>query len=89
MSGARFLVSGKVQGVWFRASARNQALAFGLTGVARNLEDGRVEVIAFGTEAALDELARWLAVGPPLAQVRQVLREPVEAESADIGFRVA
>lgn len=68
----RFLVSGRVQGVFFRASTRQQALRLGLTGYARNLPDGRVEVMAVGEAAALEVLAQWLWQGPPAAEVRDV-----------------
>ena len=68
----RWLVSGRVQGVFFRASTRRTAEALGLTGTARNLADGRVEVVACGAEAALDALAAWLHDGPPAAQVTRV-----------------
>lgn len=88
MNGARFLVSGKVQGVWYRASTRERALALGLRGEARNLADGRVEVIAFGPPEALDSLERWLAVGPPQAQVTSVVREAFADERAFLGFGV-
>jgi acylphosphatase len=82
---ARFLVSGRVQGVFYRASTREQALALGLAGIARNLADGRVEVIASGPVAAIDALERWLHEGPPAARVEQVRREPCEPWSGD-GF---
>ncbi len=49
----RFLVSGRVQGVFFRASTRQQAQSLGLCGIARNLDDGRVEVIVQGEPAAI------------------------------------
>lgn len=71
---ARFLVSGRVQGVAFRAHARAQASALGLHGYARNLADGRVEVLALGAAPALEALARWLQHGPPLARVSEVQR---------------
>lgn len=74
MSGVRFLVSGKVQGVFFRASTRNEALRLGLNGYARNLADGRVEVVAEGRLEALRELEQWLWQGPPAAQVDDVAR---------------
>ncbi len=74
MSAARFLVSGKVQGVFFRASTREQARALGLRGHARNLDDGRVEVLAVGDAVAIDELAEWLQHGPPSARVERVER---------------
>lgn len=88
MPTARFLVSGRVQGVCFRASTREQALALGLRGVARNLADGRVEVIACGDRQALDALEHWLHRGPPAAQVERVMREPCAAWSGS-GFVTA
>ena len=85
--GARWLVSGRVQGVAFRVHAREQAHALGLRGHARNLRDGRVEVYAVGSAQALDELERWLGVGPPAARVSAVQRETAEVEVAE-GFSV-
>ncbi|MFT3667531.1 MAG: acylphosphatase [Pseudoxanthomonas sp.] len=73
---ARFLVSGKVQGVFFRASTRERALDLGLSGRATNLPDGRVEVVAEGPEEALDALEAWLHEGPPAAHVESVVRTP-------------
>lgn len=58
-----------MQGVGFRAATRAQALALGLDGHARNLADGRVEVVARGNRAAVEALAAWLAQGPALARV--------------------
>lgn len=77
MACRRFLVSGQVQGVWFRASTRDQALRLGLAGHAVNLPDGRVEVVACGEDAALDALAAWLWQGPPRAEVRAVHGEAI------------
>src|SRR3546814_8359975 len=74
MAAARFLVSGKVQGVFFRASTREQAQRLGLRGHARNLSDGRVEVLAAGEPDAIDALADWLQRGPPQARVEAVER---------------
>ncbi|MBK1732604.1 acylphosphatase [Thiococcus pfennigii] len=71
----RCLVAGRVQGVAFRASARAQALRLGVAGHARNLADGRVEVLACGPAAALAELRRWLARGPSRAEVEEVTCE--------------
>ncbi len=87
MSAARFLISGKVQGVFFRASTREQAQRLGLTGSARNLSDGRVEVIAAGEGAAIEALAQWLQHGPPSARVDRVERLPFNDAVAD-GFEV-
>ena len=77
MPAARFLVSGRVQGVFFRASAREQALRLELVGHARNLPDGAVELLASGEAVALDAFAEWLRQGPPAARVRAVTREPL------------
>ncbi|OAX61992.1 acylphosphatase [Xanthomonas graminis] len=87
MAAARFLVAGRVQGVYFRASTRERALALGLDGRARNLADGRVEVVAAGEAAALEALAEWLQHGPPAARVEQVLRVPWPAPVA-AGFAI-
>jgi acylphosphatase len=82
---AKFIVSGRVQGVFFRASTRAEAVRLGLTGHARNLVDGNVEVLACGDSAALDALQRWLQVGPPAARVQNVARTAVE-ETAPAHF---
>jgi len=87
MAAARFLVSGRVQGVHFRASTRERAIALGLRGHARNLADGRVEVVAIGEADVLAELERWLQHGPPSARVDAVVREAVEARTHD-GFAI-
>lgn len=75
----RFLVSGKVQGVYFRASTARMAEQLGLRGFARNLPDGRVEVLAVGDPLAIDALAEWLLEGPPLARVAGVDRHEEDA----------
>lgn len=85
MPTARFIVSGRVQGVFFRASTREHALGLGLTGHAKNLDDGRVEVLASGTAEALGMLEQWLRQGPPTAQVAQVFRENL-VEQDQFGF---
>lgn len=74
MSRVRWLIRGRVQGVAFRASARDQARVLGVRCEARNRDDGTVEVVAEGDEASLDALERWLHVGPPLARVDAVER---------------
>lgn len=68
----RFVVSGKVQGVFFRASTVRIAEQLKLRGFARNLPDGRVEILALGDTASLEALAAWLWTGPPLARVTDV-----------------
>ena len=89
MPAARFLVSGKVQGVWFRASTRDEALRLGLDAChAINLPDGRVDVRVSGDAAALDALQAWLRHGPPLAWVEGVAREDIEAADVAPGFDI-
>ncbi|NMT64806.1 acylphosphatase [Marinobacter orientalis] len=65
-------ISGKVQGVYYRASAAEKAEELGVTGYAKNLPDGRVEVIAEGPQTALASLQRWCNDGPPAADVDRV-----------------
>lgn len=88
MRAARFVVRGKVQGVFFRASTRERALTLGLTGHARNLIDGSVEVVAYGDAAALDQLEVWLHDGPPSAEVKELYREELGAHDAPKDFRI-
>ena len=68
----RCLVSGRVQGVWYRASTARQAERLSLRGWARNLADGRVEVVAAGDPEAVARLCAWLWEGPPDAGVSGV-----------------
>ncbi|HWG75193.1 MAG TPA: acylphosphatase [Steroidobacteraceae bacterium] len=75
----RCYVSGRVQGVNYRASARRRALAVGVTGHARNLADGRVEVLACGAAHAVHAFIEWLWIGPSAASVTAVVVEELEA----------
>jgi acylphosphatase len=68
----RFLITGKVQGVYFRHSTRREAERLGVRGIARNLPDGSVEVIAHGTPEAVQNLREWLYRGPSGARVAAV-----------------
>ena len=81
---AKFLVSGRVQGVSFRAATRQEALARGIRGYAHNLGDGRVEVLASGEAAAIDQLQVWLAHGPPLARVDALQRIDLDDSTAEL-----
>jgi acylphosphatase len=74
----RCLVAGRVQGVFYRASTRARATTLGVTGFARNLPDGRVEVLACGDTAAVDALCQWLWQGSPASSVTAVEIEEVE-----------
>jgi acylphosphatase len=84
----RFLVTGRVQGVFFRASTKAEADRLGLSGYARNLPDGRVEVIAAGSGAAIDALATWLGEGPPLSKVERVERTAADGIHVSDGFGI-
>ncbi len=78
-TGKRWFITGRVQGVGFRFFVQGKATALGLTGWARNLEDGRVEVYAVGSPSRLNDLAAALRQGPRMAEVRHV--EESEAET--------
>jgi acylphosphatase len=83
----RLLVSGRVQGVWYRESCRQTAVARGVTGWIRNLSDGRVEAVLEGPPAAVEAVVEWCRAGPSRARVDRVdveMEEPV----GEHGFRV-
>lgn len=75
----RFWVSGRVQGVGFRAATAREAQRLGLGGYACNLADGRVEVLAVGDAEAISQLRVWLKRGPRLASVEELIEEDVKA----------
>lgn len=68
----RSFVSGRVQGVFYRATCVRKAQELGLSGHARNLPDGRVEVLAFGERAVVEEFVAWLWEGSPASKVTAV-----------------
>jgi acylphosphatase len=69
---ARVFVSGRVQGVYYRANTRDAARARDVDGWVRNLADGRVEAVFEGSEAAVEEMIEWCHTGSPAATVRDV-----------------
>ena len=70
---AHLLISGRVQGVWYRQSTKEAADRIGgLTGWVRNLPDGRVEAVAEGSEASIERLIAWCREGPRLASVSDI-----------------
>ena len=83
----RYLVSGRVQGVFFRASTRDTAVSLGLSGHAVNLSDGRVEVVAVGDADAVGRLGEWLRKGSPMSRVDDVAAEDIAAPPDAQGFR--
>lgn len=82
-----FVISGRVQGVCYRASALEQARRLGLAGWVRNRSDGRVEALAEGSPEALEAFEHWLHQGPSMANVTEVLssdRNPEHLPSFEI-----
>jgi acylphosphatase len=76
------VVTGRVQGVFFRAAMREQAQHLGVTGWARNEPDGTVRAHVEGPTEALERLLEWCAVGPPAARVEEVRQRSSEARGA-------
>ena len=75
MTRANILVSGRVQGVFFRDHTRRWAALLGLTGWVKNLPDGRVEILAEGDQEKIQELHKLVQEGPPLAYVESAVLE--------------
>lgn len=84
----RWVVSGRVQGVGYRAFAARVARALRLSGGATNRDDGRVEIVAEGPAHALDRLEAALGDGPRLARVDEVVVESLETGAPAPGFDV-
>ncbi|HEU5398509.1 MAG TPA: acylphosphatase [Gammaproteobacteria bacterium] len=82
----RCLVSGRVQGVFYRASTAERAAALGVMGYAKNLPDGRVEVLACGEAAAVKAFCEWLWQGPPAARVAAVEISDARMSETPAGF---
>lgn len=72
MKRVRAIVSGRVQGVWYRAHTQEKAVELGVSGFVRNLPDGTVEIVAQGSDEDVDRFLDWARVGPPLAEVTEV-----------------
>jgi acylphosphatase len=84
----RVVVSGRVQGVFFRARCADEARRLGVGGWVRNLSDGRVEAVFEGEAPAVDTMVSWSRHGPPGAQVAHVETEPQEPIGTT-AFRIA
>ncbi|MFZ5811985.1 MAG: acylphosphatase [Thermodesulfobacteriota bacterium] len=82
------IVTGKVQGVFFRSFVQEHADSLGLTGWVRNLQEGKVEVLAQGSEENLKTLKERLLQGPPLAQVHNVEANWTEYDKSYHGFEI-
>jgi len=87
----RCLVGGRVQGVFYRATAAQRATELAIRGYARNLADGRVEVLALGEDAAVNEFVRWLWTGSSASKVTSVEVHELAADSVRVpaGFLTA
>jgi len=83
----RVVVTGRVQGVWFRESCRREAVGRGVAGSVRNRMDGTVEAVFEGPDAAVAEMVAWCRMGPPRADVTgvEVTGEP---PAGAVGFQV-
>ena len=85
----QFIVEGRVQGVFYRASAAEEATRLGLSGWARNRRDGNVELLACGDADLIDQLESWLWQGPRMAKVTGVVRQEQAPEKWEEGvFRI-
>jgi acylphosphatase len=87
MKAWHIIIQGKVQGVFYRKSAFEQATALGLRGWVRNLPDGSVEMEIAGTENQTLEMIQWCKKGPKMAKVSQVTTAEIE-EKPWIDFRI-
>ncbi len=88
MKAIRAVVSGYVQGVGFRVATCRAARQLGVTGWVSNRWDGSVDVLAQGDDSAVDELAAWLASGPPGALVRSVTVDQAIADPGLLSFEI-
>ncbi len=84
----RFTVTGRVQGVFFRASARDKAQQLGVSGWVRNTRNGQVELLACGEQESIEELENWLWQGPKFAKVEGVESVVVSDVDGMEGFEV-
>lgn len=80
----RYIVTGRVQGVGFRAATQDTARRLDLAGWVRNRSDGSVELVAAGTDDVLDRLTQWLHDGPAAARVDAVEQTPTQAPDHDL-----
>ena len=85
---AHVLISGKVQGVWFRANTKEKARQLNIKGWVRNLPDGRVEAVFQGEKEMVEEMIKWCYKGPPLAEVEDVEVEWKEPEEEFEDFSI-
>ena len=85
---ARFIIHGRVQGVFFRDTARQVARRLNIKGFAINLLDGTVEIVAEGTPEAVKKFQSWLMIGPDMATVTKVETVDLESQIEFKDFRI-
>lgn len=88
MKRVKAIISGRVQGVWFRAATLEKAVEYGVRGTVRNLVDGRVELVADGEDDRVDRLLRWAESGPTMAAVDRVELEELSRDEEFADFRI-
>ena len=84
-----FLITGRVQGVFFRENTKKESVRLGLQGSAMNLSDGTVKVCLRGEINQIDLLERWLHVGPELAKVESVIEVDIDQQLELNDFKVS
>jgi acylphosphatase len=87
METVNLLIKGKVQGVFYRASARDKAAELGIIGWVKNTQDGNVEIVASGKKEALKKFIEWCHQGPSQAKVTGVTVREVDANNF-LGFQI-
>lgn len=87
MPAVQLLIKGRVQGVYYRASAKDKADELGVTGWVRNTRDGDVELLAVGSQDRIEAMIRWCHIGPPASKVTAVEVRSLPEQACD-GFSV-
>ena len=87
MKCVHLIVSGRVQGVFFRNNTRRKAIELGLNGYAKNLPDGNVEIVAEGNDDKINELIEFIKKGPGIARVKGIKVKHKEPENFT-GFEI-
>ncbi len=88
MGTKRVFVTGKVQGVGFRAQAKDKAVSLGINGFVRNLDDGRVEILISGDGRLLEEYLAWIRVGPPTSRIENIEAYSENSTYNEAGFSI-
>jgi len=87
-SNIHVFITGRVQGVWFRASTKQKAEQLGITGWVRNTTDGRVEAIFEGEESSIKDMIEWCHHGPPHAKIEKVEKKDQNPTNGFDGFSI-